>query len=80
MLIRHNTRLIGLFQVWRDCETFLWGARSKASRHFLVADQTGTARSLRATRGGREIWSVLYRQAHFLEKVGVSRVVVEIRE
>src|ERR1700751_4500426 len=38
-LIGHNTRLIGLFHVWRDCESIALGASSKTNlnRHFLVA-------------------------------------------
>src|SRR5260370_3979404 len=39
--------------------------------------QRSKARQFLPHRGVREAWSALYRQAHFFEKVGVSRVVVE---
>src|SRR5690242_2042854 len=82
LLIGHNTQLTGLFQVWRDCESIAWGARSKASRSaiFWWQIRREPRASLKATRGLRETRSALYREAHFLEKVGVSRVVVEILE
>ena len=66
-----------------DSESIAWGGPGlkRPDPPFSGGRSDGNrARSLRATRGVRETWSALYRQAHSLEKVGVSRFVVEILE